>query len=535
MNNKIQKQLDVLKTNIRWFGRPRVEDHLRALDLIGELGTPYDARYILPCVFSNKIMISKKAGAVVRKLLTKEEVETAWVRLYGSFFDYYGYNLCHENRKKIEIFPAKEKAHLFGIASLNHNGHVREEALGCLQTLSTSEALPYILLRLNDWVPQVRAKAKEALTKVLPSMPITDLMEYYSLIEWLGRTKRIKLKDVQENICAHISDIENRDDMLEVIQEASFRKRLFCWKTLADVVVNDPYLVDNAIADPAPAIRQWAASNLPEGEDLKDRLVLLLSDRAVRVRYAALRASAEGDVAENIEFFENAIYDDSKPIREYARYLLSLKGISNYADRYRNKLLELKTKANPGLVAGLAEVGTKEDISLINGFIDHKNSRIRASALVGLNRLRAKGVGGICMLGLQDNSAKVRKVCISILQSGYEHLKLNIENLLKNGNVKSQISALKVLSHSGALSSLQNILFALTEPHEELQGLAWRHLASWHHQYGAKLWFKCGEDAYWELNDTLNKLRKTGIEPPGCAREAWNDLPSIMKGIRERV
>ena len=54
-------------------------------------------------------------------------------------------------------------------ASLDANGFVREDAVKRLAKVATGEELPYLLLRLNDWVPQVRDAAREAvLARITP-------------------------------------------------------------------------------------------------------------------------------------------------------------------------------------------------------------------------------------------------------------------------------------------------------------------------------------------------------------------------------
>jgi len=52
MSEKIQKQLDILGTKKSFFGKSNVEDHLKALEEIGDVGSPFDGQYICRYVFS---------------------------------------------------------------------------------------------------------------------------------------------------------------------------------------------------------------------------------------------------------------------------------------------------------------------------------------------------------------------------------------------------------------------------------------------------------------------------------------------------
>ena len=50
-------------------------------------------------------------------------------------------------------------ASLLGLASFHFNGHVREAAVSELALRTDATELPFLLIRLNDWVPQVRELA----------------------------------------------------------------------------------------------------------------------------------------------------------------------------------------------------------------------------------------------------------------------------------------------------------------------------------------------------------------------------------------
>lgn len=184
-------------------------------------------------------------------------------------------------------------------------------------------------------------------------------------------------------------------------------------------------------------------------------------------------------------------------------------------------------------MAGLAETGKQEDIALIQPFVNHKNSTVRAAALSALNRLKAEGVDKLYLLGIQDNNAKVRNTCVSILQSGYSHLRTELEDMLAKGNIKSQKAVLMLLMNGGALDCLYCILLALAETSEELQIMAWHYLASWHRQYAAKLWFGFSDDTYTQTVRLLTKLNEKNITPPSHALTVWHDLPNIMKTIKK--
>src|SRR6266513_1570218 len=57
-------------------------------------------------------------------------------------------------------------ASLLGIASCHTNGHVREAAVRELGKTETGTELPFLLIRANDWVPEIRSSARDFLLNV---------------------------------------------------------------------------------------------------------------------------------------------------------------------------------------------------------------------------------------------------------------------------------------------------------------------------------------------------------------------------------
>jgi len=57
------------------------------------------------------------------------------------------------------VGPGEPGILLIRLSSFHPNGFVREEALRRLGLIEDGTELPYLLLRLSDWVPQVQAAA----------------------------------------------------------------------------------------------------------------------------------------------------------------------------------------------------------------------------------------------------------------------------------------------------------------------------------------------------------------------------------------
>ena len=500
------------------------------LDKFDDFGSPIDVVHLIEYVFSSYTVIAQKAAKIIRILLAKKEAENVFLKLHRYCGDYL---FSGKNIKEFEQFMPVDAVHLYGMASLDADGYLREEALDCLRHLHIAEALPYILLRLNDWVPQIQDKARKALLEIFPLVSISDIIKHYKLIEWLGKTTRIMLADVQKEFFKKLSSPENRTELLLKMKMLSCKEKLFCCKALGYELANDNLLLEIVMTEPMAEIKQWIIYHLANTVSLKSKFETLFSDRSIRVRYAILKSMSNYSFEEYRRFFEAAIFDNSSLVRAYARYMLYSHGINNQADLYRKKLAQRQEQVTIGVVAGMAETSEKRDVPLIKTFANDRHAEIRAAVLVALNRLNAKDADELYIQGIQDSNSKVRKVCVSILRSGYSHLRPRLEDLFENGDVMSQISVLRVLTHYyRVLERLKSILMALMQPSEKLQLVAWQYFFSWHEKHQSRLLFYFEDETYNQTLNLMNELIRRNIDPPVYVRMAWHDLPNMLKVLR---
>lgn len=527
------------------YGSPvHVEPYLKALDEVGGLGTPFDVQYIARYLFSENPLIAERAAKNICKLLSRIKEKKLWLELYKSRFNSYEYNPFDKNKlSKIPKFPLLESVHAYGVASLNCNGYVREEALDYLGNLPTSAILPYILIRLNDWVPEVADKAKVILLNTLLSTSIIEIIKYSRLVDWLNKVERVNLTTIRTAIINKLTAQENREELFLAMETADFKQRLFCWEALEQEVISSKSLIDRAIHDPAAEVRQWAASHLPFTKEHKERFRILFFDKAVRVRYAALKSLSESCYDEYREFIELAIFDDSRLVRHYARHILREYNETNLAAKYREKILQQKGKVSLGVILGIAEVGEKKDIKVLSCYLNHKNAKARIAAFKALHRLEADNMAPAYMLGMQDVNKKVRNTCIAILHQGHEQVRLELESFLEKPNSKTQEAALYILTQHrligfSSINSLRYILLALTLPSESLKIKAWQYLVDWCQCYGTQPflnWFNFNSTIYSQTEELLAKLQKQVVVPTDnriCY--AWQELPIILRDFKHK-
>ena len=79
---------------------------------------------------------------------------------------------------------------IMAVAASHRNGYVREAAVRGLAESRDGRAVPHLLLRLNDWVNQVRAAAREAIEVFLQPAFAADVVAALPVVSTLIRRTR---------------------------------------------------------------------------------------------------------------------------------------------------------------------------------------------------------------------------------------------------------------------------------------------------------------------------------------------------------
>ena len=139
--------------------------NLAALEELGNTGEPGVIPYIVPVLHGGKRDEIIVAGKVIKRLLSRIEIDTLpWLDelMRRSFYDGTWHRLEPRELAKW-VGPGEPGVLLLQLSSMHANGFVREEAVRRLGLFHDGSELPYLLLRLNDWVTQVRQLAHDAI------------------------------------------------------------------------------------------------------------------------------------------------------------------------------------------------------------------------------------------------------------------------------------------------------------------------------------------------------------------------------------
>ena len=164
---------------------------------VGDSNEPSAIIDILPFVIAAKPEVAAAAAMSVHKLvLGSTTKELAWLdcalRQRSSYSGDHFYEWHKVSPGQLGLLDrfGDASVSLLGMASFHQNGYVREGAIKRLNLITTGAELPFLMLRLNDWVSNVRDVAYEAIGSRLRPEYARHFIEHLALVSRLEEAGR---------------------------------------------------------------------------------------------------------------------------------------------------------------------------------------------------------------------------------------------------------------------------------------------------------------------------------------------------------
>ncbi|GAA2339925.1 hypothetical protein [Dactylosporangium salmoneum] len=297
------------------------------------------------------------------------------------------------------------------LMTFDRSGYLREAGVRWLATSGELFTLPFLLLRLNDPVDPVRQQAAAAVHARLTVGHGDLLVRLLPLIEGLGARRRAGpiVRAIGELLID--GDPAGRAALWAGARGDDPAVAASCLRMLA--TIEPAAAVEQAVATGDPALRLWAtgvATARSLDPAVQRRLLPLLeSDPNPRIRWKALRARTHHPGGE--PHLRRALLDPDARVRYLARTGLRALGHTGSAALYRTTLAgaDATRDAIIGALAGLADMGTREDATRLVAFLGHPNVRIRGEAWRALATLDPDTFAARAGQLRADPSGKVRR------------------------------------------------------------------------------------------------------------------------------
>lgn len=310
-------------------------------------------------------------------------------------------------------------AGVLGVFSSHRNGYMREAAVRELAADRRDGGLPFLLIRVNDWVPEVRAAAKQAVLDRLQTEYAREFVRYLPLVFRLKEVGRSDSREIIAPVLALLGRPECRDMLREGLTDSDRQVRRATFRTLLSEAEGARQAIRLGLESKDILIRHIAAREARarlEGPDLEATLSRMLRDRFMPVRREALYGFFERLPQAAIDRLRTSLFDPRASVRETARFFLQKRGENDAATRYRNQVCRGESSDLAIAIAGLGETGVAADAVRLERFLDHPAAAVRKASVRALSRLDAGRYSEQFLAALTDPASGVVKMAREILR-----------------------------------------------------------------------------------------------------------------------
>ena len=306
-----------------------------------------------------------------------------------------------------------EKAIILGLASFHSNGYFRERAIKALSLMTSGAELPYLVIRLNDWVPAIWNRSNTAVLRRLNPQNARAIIDALPLIFRLRGRSRHDHHDLVDASIATLSKPDARPELELGLRSKDSMIRQCCYRVVIEAgIFDNPTLLDHLIKEPLPTNRTFILHHVRANltpEEFQPYRSALLRDKSAPVRLTALRLLHQFNPAESIAELELAVLDEGSAVREAARFLL--KRIDSKYDfpRIYREILQNPSIRYRGAISGLGETGQADDTKYIMPFLKADKARVVRSGMRAIAKLDFRGSKDALIAFLADPRTGVAK------------------------------------------------------------------------------------------------------------------------------
>ena len=405
--------IEILKNKPGWFfQQDNIEPKLECLEKIKSDGIPSNIHGLVPFLRDENQNIRLKTAEVIIALFRKLNSQNQW---YDSL------KYLPINNSDVDSFlnnySGDISVNLLAISSLNHSGYVRQSAVEALAKSKHPDAIRFVLIRLGDWVKNVRKSASEAIQEFFTVEYLETFIRELKLVGALLTVKRVNLSAQYQVILNFILSDDLTSEFYYNLKVPASARLLYV-KSYIEQKGFAPSLGQLLASDKNFLIRLEVIKHLkkldqPEKEHLIKKL---LFDPSSQVRLSALY-SIKGIVENFVELITALTSDPSTSVRELSRYLLKDKDFE-FRKIYRERII--RKESILGSLLGLADVGSHDDLEVFKEFINHDDVRIKIACLIAFQKLSLPISKTFALQLFLSPSTKVRGRCIEILSHAWD-------------------------------------------------------------------------------------------------------------------
>lgn len=321
--------------------------------------------------------------------------------------------------KHAEFLTPHQKIDLLGLMSFSASGYVREAALEVLLGFETVDVLPYVILRLQDWVEPVRDRAQYLFPGFAAKAAAKDWEDCALLINRVG--ERAHGANARKLVCDHFRAQYSPQARAEWFQNTHKDMRRILWDIFTDQdlgkVATPSFITSESDPKLAGEIFRRLTKILPREEVVS----VGIGHVSNRIRYAALQALYDLDGTELKSATETSLSDKSANVRDLARFIYLKRFGIHPKEHYRGfDIAPDNTDAKLGYVLGWLESSQSDPERFLQFYKQSPRGKIRGAALMAYAR-----VGGYrddipeLIIDALENGSHSRDVAAKLIKMGW--------------------------------------------------------------------------------------------------------------------
>lgn len=317
---------------------------------------------------------SKSINETLKHINSKQIIKLdEQFRQYTSLEWYTDWKQISLQELKKDISNHEEYLSVIRLGTFHPNGFFREKCL--MELKEDPESLPYLLLRLNDWVKPISDKIINIIEICICNSNINNLINALPFLEKVKKGERrntnifIKIEHmIVHRIKEQVSDLKTYE-----IQKYDFNVRKYLYILLLNEKVVSKEQADqwlqreknsNCKSIIIRAILDNYICNMNEIDVYLQNKSAVVRRKALDYKYAILK--------ENWIGIEKLLLDNSKGVRETVCYIIKKYTDMDILDYY---IEHLKTEYNIVAILGIGENGNKENAKDIMGYLQSDNEK----------------------------------------------------------------------------------------------------------------------------------------------------------------